>query len=506
MQDIAAANWLFETCLDAFVVTRERKIVSVNGAWTKLTGYGLDETLGRSVASFTHPDDGPAVAAILKDMAETGCARGEHRIVAKDGRWLWVSLRARRCENGEVVGLLRDITTARSLDADVRQLARSTALLREASGLFVWRYNPETRSYIFDHDVTRGELRDSQIRSSFSVADEIHPDDVAMVDKAFRQTLRTGEYGVVEYRNRRPDATWGHLRVAWRGVRVLPSGRWEVLGLSQDVTEIVEARDLAIRGEQAAHAAAEVKSQFLANMSHEIRTPMNGVLGVLHLLKSEPLSDEGRRLLNEALACGAMLSGLLNDVIDVSKVEAGHLELSPEPTDPAAALHGVADLLRQQAEARGLYLTVEADPDLGWMSIDPVRLRQMLFNLIGNGVKFTLAGGVTVRMSAHGQGAERRLKVEVRDTGVGVAPAARERLFDRFHQADGSMTRRFGGSGLGLSITRSLAELMGGGVGYESELGQGSTFWFEIAAPAVDASAPLADDHTAWLEGLRVLV
>ena len=156
-------------------------------------------------------------------------------------------------------------------------------------------------------------------------------------------------------------------------------------------------------------------------MSHEIRTPMNGVLGVLHLLKDEPLSGDGRRLLEEALACGSMLATLLNDVIDVSKVEAGRLELSPEPLNPEAALEGVTNLLRPQAEARGLWLRTMIAPGVGWVSVDPVRLRQMLFNLIGNAVKFTLEGGVEVRLTATGGGPQKRLRVEIEDTGIGIA-------------------------------------------------------------------------------------
>jgi PAS domain S-box-containing protein len=506
--DLDAASWLFETSPDAFVVTHDRVITKVNPAWVALTGHEAEETLGRSITSFTHPDDAEAIADIRRQLDETGAAHGEHRIEAADGRWIWMRAQAKRSVSGATLVSLQDITEARSISSDIRQLKRSTALLREASGLFVWRYNPETRGYIFDHDVseaTDDAPAGGAMRSSFSIASEIHPDDVAKVDQAFRHTLRTGEYGVVEYRNLRPDGTWGHLRAAWRGIRVLPKGRWEVLGMSQDVTEIAEARDMAIRGAEAAQAAADVKSQFLANMSHEIRTPMNGVLGVLHLLKAETLSGEGRRLLDEALACGSMLAELLNDVIDFSKIEAGHLELSPAPTDPASALEGVAGMLRQQADERCLYLKTEVARDVGWVAVDPVRLRQMLFNLVGNAVKFTLSGGVTVRMGVTGEGEAQRLRVEVEDTGVGIRDEAHGALFLRFHQADGSTTRQFGGSGLGLSITKKLAELMDGDVGFTSQLGKGSTFWFEVAAPS---AAPKSDTlvEANWLDGVRVLV
>jgi len=272
-----------------------------------------------------------------------------------------------------------------------------------------------------------------------------------------------------------------------------------VLGLTQDVSEVAEARDAALE-------AAEAKAQFLANMSHEIRTPMNGVLGVLHLLKSENLTADGRQLLEEAVGCGQMLAELLNDVIDFSKIEAGRLEFSPEPTDPGALLDSVAGLLRPQATARGLWLTTRVAPDIGWASVDPVRLRQILFNLVGNAVKFTLAGGVEARLSRVDRDDESRLRFEIADTGVGIADEAQADLFQRFHQADGSTTRRFGGSGLGLAISRRLAELMGGEIGFYSKPGQGSTFWVEIIAPRVEARADDADEAGGLLEGLRVLV
>jgi CheY-like chemotaxis protein len=242
-------------------------------------------------------------------------------------------------------------------------------------------------------------------------------------------------------------------------------------------------------------------------MSHEIRTPMNGVLGVMHLLKRERLSADGRMLLTEALGCGAMLSELLNDIIDFSKIEAGKLELNPEPIDPAALLRSVADLLRPQAVQKGLTLTVSADPDIGWIAADPLRLRQGLFNLLGNAVKFTQEGGVQARLTTTGSATEPRLRFEIEDSGVGIDRAAADGLFERFSQADGSTTRRFGGAGLGLSITRRLATLMGGDVGFSARPGGGSIFWLEIAGPPA-AQAVTADDpdDLALLSGLRVLI
>jgi CheY-like chemotaxis protein len=211
--------------------------------------------------------------------------------------------------------------------------------------------------------------------------------------------------------------------------------------------------------------------------------------------------------LGEAVGCSEMLSQLINDVLDFSKMEAGKLELSPGPTEPVEVTGGVISLLRAQAEDKGLYLRGPAEP-MGYANLDSVRLRQCLFNVIGNALKFTEHGGVEVRLTYLGDGDERRLRCEVEDTGIGVPEAARAILFDRFEQADQGATRRFAGTGLGLAISRSLARMMGGEMDFESREGVGSTFWFEVAAPPAEATAAPARDvfAEAPLTGLRALV
>ncbi|MFT4250856.1 MAG: ATP-binding protein [Caulobacter sp.] len=504
--DRAAADWFFQNSLDMFVVLQGRAVVRVNPAWTQIAGWTAEETLGRSIVDFLHLHD----MEMLRDSGQTlraeGQTQSEHRLARKGGGWLWVRARSRMLPDGALFVVYQDITEERLRRQQRQQTERANELLRTVAGVYVWRFETRKGVYVFEQDITTlaAPLGDVRQMTAMEMLAAIHPDDRQPMTDAFLRTQETGEHAQMVYRHADPTGeSWIWMRTDWRGVRTGAGELHDVIGISQDVTELLVARNAALD-------AAEAKSRFLANMSHEIRTPMNGVLGVLHLLGHEALSDDGRRLLAEALGCGAMLAELLNDIIDFSKIEAGKLELNPETLDPSALLRSVADLLEPQADQKGLRLTVDAPADgQAWVSADPVRLRQALFNLIGNAVKFTLEGGVAARLSVMPDTEGLRLRFEVEDTGVGIAPEAAENLFERFSQADGSTTRRFGGAGLGLSITRRLARMMGGDIGFSSTPGLGSTFWLEIlAAPAqapVRRAAP-AEPDTPMLAGLDVLL
>ncbi|MET3665111.1 ATP-binding protein [Caulobacter sp. 1776] len=506
--EAAAADWFFQSSLDMFVLLRNDVIIRVNPAWTDLTGWTPEDTLGRPIRDFFHLHDTEVIQAIADSLRRVGQARSQHRLARKGGGWLWVRSQTKVLESDGLLIVFQDFSEDRAREIARQQAERSNELLRNAAGVYVWRFNPRKGVYVFDQDIPTPSTPQGGVRT-MTVSEmtmSVHAEDRARVWDAFSQTLRTGEHVEIDYRYLDPvTEDWAHMHCAWRGVRGSSPDAFDVIGISQNVTELVAARDAAL-------GAAEAKSQFLANMSHEIRTPMNGVLGVLHLLKSETLSDDGRRLLNEALGCGEMLSELLNDIIDFSKIEAGKLELLPEPVDPAELMRGVVDMLRPQAEAKGLYLRVETpleeEDNPGWVATDPLRLRQALFNLLGNAVKFTLEGGVVARLSGRRTDGDRvRLRFEISDTGVGIDEEAGKQLFERFRQGDGSTTRRFGGSGLGLAICRRLAEMMGGEVGFESALGEGSTFWLEVEADACAQPEVRADEtDTALFAGLRVLL
>ena len=472
-----------------------------------------------------HPRDRKKTLEAMTAAALQGVGmRMEHRIW-NGARWstMRVTVRTEPTIAGKFVlkGLSEDITELVEARDAARQGELKARKARREAQANAGRLNlalqaAEAGVYEIDHVgktfwcSPEFERITGQKNSSYEEATKLrypgfHKDDLPHVRASFRALHRGDKRSGESFEARivRPDGTERWVRV-FHHLVTSRNGRWlKAVGLVQDC-DALKRQELALKeAQRAAEAAAEAKSAFLANMSHEIRTPMNGVMGVLHLLANERLSGEGRALLGEALSCGRMLSELLNDVIDFSKIEAGRLELAYEPVDPVALVEGVVRLLEPQAAAKGLQVAVWADPALAWVRTDPVRLRQAMFNLVGNAVKFTETGGVVVRCRQAGAD---RLRFEVEDTGVGIPEDAQARLFERFNQADVSTTRRFGGSGLGLAITRRLAELMDGEVGFTSQVGRGSTFWLEVRAEPAAAPAEAVETAATVLEDVRILV
>ncbi|RYG11672.1 MAG: PAS domain S-box protein, partial [Caulobacteraceae bacterium] len=365
-----AVGWFFENSLDIFITLDGPLVASVNPAFVKLTGYAADEAIGRSVFDFLPADERDVLEADVYDQIRAaGVFEGRHGVETRHGRKLYIRSQVRAGRRGEVHAIWQDITADHIREQEREEARRDADMLREAAGIRTWRFNPDSNSYLVELDQALSD--EGQIRPASLVQGRIVKEDSLAMKAAWDNSLATGAAHSVEYRLHGEDGGIVRARATWRGARQTPSGLWEVQGVTQDVTELAEARDAALSGERAAHQAAEAKAQFLANMSHEIRTPLNGVLGVLHLLKNERLSAEGRKLLDEALACGGMLGELLNDVMDFSKIEAGKLELNPEPIDLAAALEGVTGLLRPQAEAKSLYLRAKIVADANWADIDP---------------------------------------------------------------------------------------------------------------------------------------
>ncbi|TVS48149.1 response regulator [Xanthomonas perforans] len=252
--------------------------------------------------------------------------------------------------------------------------------------------------------------------------------------------------------------------------------------LQQELRRHGELEQELLRAKQAAEAATLAKGEFLATMSHEIRTPLNGIIPMLELISSGQLSVDQRDMLQTATGSSLQLLRIVDDILDYSKLEANKLELEITTFNLRELLDGVIQLLQRTAEGRQLRLSLDIEPSVRLLVRgDPIRLRQVLGNLIGNAIKFTERGSVDIQLRRLGETrAQHLLRFQVRDTGIGIAPDQQARLFRSFAQADASTTRLYGGTGLGLAICKRIIDLMGGRIGVESEPGRGSTFWFEI--------------------------
>ncbi len=341
----------------------------------------------------------------------------------------------------------------------------------------------------------------------------VHPDDLAEFQGILDQcAAKDGAFSEGRYRVRHRDGRWLWIEAHAHNLLNDPAVHSIVVNY-HDVTVQMEARAEAESARAAAEKASRVKSEFLATMSHEIRTPMNGITGMASLLLDTGLTDEQGEYATAIRDSAHVLVSLINDVLDVARIESGRMTVEQSPFEVGRVAQDVIDLLGALAHEKGLTLTLSVEAAVpAWFLGDAGRVRQVLMNLVGNAIKFTSQGRVEVRVRGDGGAGGRWLvTLEVKDSGIGIAPGKLDAVFDQFVQADASTTRIYGGTGLGLAISRSLARLMGGDLTVESQIGRGSVFRLQLtldalAAPLNPAPAAKPQGAPARYEGRRILL
>jgi PAS domain S-box-containing protein len=396
-------------------------------------------------------------------------------------------------------------TVIRKLEESQRKLE----LMEEVAGVGYWHINARTGECFWSRGVYAIHgLRRNSFQPQIDTAIQLfHPDDRAAVERCVREAMTKGGDFTFEERLMRAD---GEERIVYSkgGVEVGEDGKPEfIFGILQDITEQAHLEDTLRTAKENAEAHQLAKSDFLSNMSHEIRTPLTTILGYATLLNGvHEMPADARHYIGRINKASEALLSLITDILDFSKLEAGQVRLNPQPTDLRGLASDIVDQFAVLGQTRNIEIRCEYDPQTpDWLMLDEVRIRQVLYNLVGNACKFTPNGTVALSAAVDKTG---RLRVEVRDNGPGIPPDQQPALFTRFNQIDNGINRKYGGSGLGLSICSEIVRLMQGEIGVESVPGEGACFWFEI--PVTVATAPLPvmanDLKPVFLEDRKVLI
>ena len=479
----------------ALLDSRGSRITETNQRFCHIVGRSPEELAGLDPMRITHPDD---VQESLKHITRlnTGEISGyrlNKRYLRPDGSVVWINLtcapvQVETEEAPRYLAIVEDITARKQMEERLRISEERHRLLADNAIDVILTMDLEGRcSYVSPSvEKLRGFTADEAMRQSLE--EMLTADSLAIAREYLAKLHACQEAGLplehfrgeLEYRCKDGSTVWTDVSasplLSTDGTLV------EILGVARDISERKLYEHKLRQVYDAAEAANAAKSEFLAHMSHEIRTPMNAVLGLAQVLEREALTGNQRDMVERIRTAGQSLLAILNDVLDLSKIEAGQLRIEPRPFELGRLLANLDSLMGQAARAKGLALHIETPvTPPGLLLGDRLRLEQILFNLTGNAIKFTEQGEVTLLVEAHeSDESGLRLRFEVRDSGIGIAPEAMARLFSPFTQADAGIGRRFGGTGLGLSICKRLVELMGGEIGATSRLGQGSAFWFEL--------------------------
>lgn len=466
------------------VITRIRLDGSssyISPAIVELLGWTGPDMRGRSALEFVHPDDRSRILGVFTDLAQgRDSLTVEHRALHRDGASVWVETRFRLVRDAEgqpreIVAVIRDIQARKAAEAALAESDGRYRLLAENANDMIARMKPGGEILLVTPGCRHVLGLEPEALIGRRTVNLMHPDDLPAVQAYFRSLEGLGPGGRLppyQFRARHAQGHWVWLEGQ---PRLVFDPKAAVCIEVEDVVRDITARKRLEQDLEAAKTEAEVaaaaKSDFLSTMSHEIRTPLNGVLGFAEILAGTALDEEQGRYVQRIRTAGKGLSRLIDDILDVAKVEAGKMTLEARPFDLRRTVEEVVDLTRQAQAGRPLAFSASVEGGVvSAQTGDEQRLRQILLNLLGNAAKFTPEGRVDMRVAVR----EGKLVLTVSDTGVGIAPEALDRLFESFTQADPTVSRRFGGSGLGLSISRSLARLMGGDLVLDSREGEGT--------------------------------
>ncbi len=494
---VGVGRWRYEVATEA--VTWSDEIYRIHGRAPGAFQPTLEDVFGHF-----HVDDRAEIQRLVERALKTGegytfklrlvGVDEVERVVAAEGA-------VEKDATGRVIalfGVLQDVTEREALLRAAQTNERRYRLLAENTGDVITRVKMDGSSKYISPAIQQ-LLGWTFEEMSGQSTDYVHPDDRHLVLGAIGRAVKSGESTRLEHRavHKKGHTIW--VECTFKALRDEHGHVDDVVVVIRDITQRKALEAEVLEAKETAVAAARVKSEFLANMSHELRTPLTSVIGFSGLLQaSEHLPAEERVYVERIATASEALLGVINDILDYSKLEADAIEMDPEPFDTRALVDGAAAIIESQCSAKGLTLNVVVAADTPErLTGDKGRLRQVMLNFLSNAAKFTARGAVTVKVGGRPQAdGGWRMRVEVTDTGIGIPSEKIGELFRRFTQADASTTRVYGGTGLGLAISRRLIELMGGEVGVESAPGAGSTFWFEAPLAAATEEDVTAREET----------